>query len=241
MKVVANIKPLAGLSKGFEGLHKSAFPVAVRGVLNSLAFDMKQNTLLKSAKLSFVERQPNFFKATSRVEKANGFDVNSMKATVGFIGKNQAIDDLEKQERGGSIGGRSFVPMDTARTSGSPKKKIKPAARLTNIQKIIVARNSKGKNRREKFTKAAIHAGMGGFVLSETLKGESVLFRINSLKRVGKDTKINSTPLYSYDKGRIVNVDATGFVLKAQTKTMVNVVPLFVKEAQKQFAKVRKK
>jgi hypothetical protein len=94
--------------------------------LNKAAFDVKQNTMLKSAEASFVKRQPNFFKANSRVEMASGWDLDKMQATVGFNSSglkggsnNHAVEDLEQQERGGTIKSRSFIPTDSVPDGGS--------------------------------------------------------------------------------------------------------------------------
>lgn len=110
-----------------EKLHRSALPVAIRNTLNSAAFDVKQKTLLTETSSEFVNRNKTFFKAKSRVLKAKGFNTKTMSASVGFIGadKNQAVEDLEKQERGGQIGGRAFIPIDTARVSKNNSKNIR--------------------------------------------------------------------------------------------------------------------
>jgi len=126
-------------SNKLERLSKSALPVAVRTTLNSAAFDVKKNTMPEQVSKTFTERRKTFFKANSRVEMARGFNVESMQSKVGFIngGKNQAVRDLEAQEEGGKIGGRSFVPMDTSRISKSLKtivfKSIKSTFILGNL------------------------------------------------------------------------------------------------------------
>ena len=45
-----NTDAVVALTNKLEKLHRSAFPVAVRSTLNSAAFDMKKDTILKSAK-----------------------------------------------------------------------------------------------------------------------------------------------------------------------------------------------
>ena len=83
-----NSNAVVSYTNTLEKLHKSAFPVAIRETLNSAAFDVKKNTMPLSAKKSFIERQPTFFKANSKVDKATGFNTSTMKSTVGFFSNN---------------------------------------------------------------------------------------------------------------------------------------------------------
>ncbi len=164
-----------------EKLHKSAFPSAVRGTLNKLAFDVKTNTMPTIAAKTFEKRQPNFFKANSKFENASGFDVSSMKATVGFVStslkgtSNYAVDDLEQQEFGGTIKRRSFIPMKPARIGNSSSKMVRANARLGAIKRVVDSRNASGKNEKEKFRKSVYHAGVGGLVLGN--KTPRILWR----------------------------------------------------------------
>src|ERR1035437_10094141 len=91
-----------------ERLHKSALPVAIRRALNSAAYDVKTDTMPLEADI-FIHRSPTFFKATSKVAPATGFNIQSMKSTVGFIpsaGAKEsggATKDLAEQEDSGFI------------------------------------------------------------------------------------------------------------------------------------------
>lgn len=228
-----------------EKMHRSALPSAVRGALNGAAFDVKKNTMPKSAADAFENRSPNFFKANSRVEMARGFDIRSMKATVGFTesglsgSNNYAVKDLEQQEYGGTIKRRALIPTDTAR-GGSNNKLVRPANRLSNINNVVVASRARGKSDREKFVKAAVFAGRGGYVMGE-FRGQQILWRINSLER--KDRKVwrfKLTPLYSYEQGRNVRVKPTGFMQKASLKSAEKIEEIFIKEAERQIERLRK-
>jgi len=229
-----NTDAVVSLTNKLEKLHRSAFPVAVRSTLNSAAFDMKGNTILSSAAGTFVQRKPSFFKASSRVDSAKGFDVNTMRAMVGFTGKSQAVEDLEQQEHGGKIEGRSFVPMRTARTSTSDTKPVRANARLSRI-KVVSTANTTGKNEAQKFVKSVLFAGVGGNVLSEW-NGKKYLWRVNSLKRT-KEGQFKLTPLYSFEKGRDVKVSATGFMEKSTMQTATKMDDFFFRHAEKQFQK----
>lgn len=226
------------LSNQLERISRSAFPVAVRSVLNKAAFDVKQNTMLKSSALKFENRQKNFFKANSRVEMAKGFDVKSMKSEVGFISnrlkgsQNYAVKDLEAQESGGSIKRKSFIPMNTAR--GGKNKLVRPINRLQNINNIVKTSDTAGKTEKEKFVKSVLHAGPNGFVLSN-FKGKKILWRINSLNK--ETNQFKAVPIYSFRKGRSVHVNQTSFMKSASLVSANKMQKWYKDEAEKQFFK----
>lgn len=219
-----------------EKLPKSAFPNAVRGTLNGLAFDVKKNTMPDEADRNFTIRQRNFFKANSRVEMARGSNVDSMKSVVGFValgGSNQAIEDLEKQEHGGIIGGRSFIPTDFSRTGKSPQRLVARRHRLGNIKNVVRTDEAKGKTPGQKFVKSVVHAGKGGHILHDDM-----LFRVDRLQRAGSNWKFKLTPIYSFKQGRSVRVSATRFMEKAVKRTTKGMEKMYFKEAERQFKKV---
>ena len=238
MQLNVNTDAVVAFTNKLEQLHRSAFPIAVRSTLNSAAFDMKKDTILKSAKDNFTQRKPSFFKANSRVETAKGFDIKTMSSKVGFTGDSQAVEDLEKQEHGGGIDGRSFLPFGSkgganpARSGNSYGKNIKPNARLKTM-KIVNPSKVSGKNDKEKFIKSVIHAGVGGFVLGNT---KNILWRVNSIKGMRKG-ELKLTPLYTFKKGRDVNVKATHFMKEATEETIKKIDKLYMEQAQKQFDK----
>lgn len=227
------------LTNQLEKLHRSAFPVAVRSALNSAAFDVKQKTMPARAAMTFENRRKNFFKANSRVDMARGFDMKSMKSTVGFIplgGTNKAVDELEQQERGGQINGRSFVPMDTARISKSHSRNVQKKNRVSVMKNVVNARNMRGKNAKQRFVKSIVHAGKGGLVLAE-YKGKEILWRVDSLNR-DSNGRFKLTALYSYKKGRKVKVKATHFMEKSSLNSANKLDDFFIIEANKQIKRL---
>lgn len=237
MMLNVNTDAVVKLTNKLEKLNRSAFPVAVRGALNSAALDMKQKTIISSSDDNFIKRKPSFFKAASKVNFATGFAVNSMQSQVGFKGDSQAVDDLEQQEKGGDIGSRSFVSMNPARVGGAYKKNIRPNARLKAL-KIVDAKNAKGAkgaNDKEKFIKSVIHAGVGGAVLAD-YKDKKIVWRVNSLNKTDLKT-LKLTPLYTYEKGRKVKVDRTDFIKEAAAVTQQKIDGFYIASAQKQFDK----
>jgi len=244
MNGVLNINTDASVvfANKLEKMHRSALPVAIRGALNKAAFDVKQNTMPRTAKSSFIQRSPNFFKANSKVEMAKGFLVNDMKATVGFTSQglkgssNYAVKELEQQEKGGRLTNKSFRPTNIAR-GGSYTKLVRPANRLSAMKNIVVANRAKGVNKGQRFIKSAVHAGKGGLVLSE-YNGKTILWRINSLNKT-KTGKMKLTPLYTYKKGRDVKVSKTKFMQTASLQSNKMMDSFFVKEAKRQIDKLR--
>jgi hypothetical protein len=246
MSFVININTTAvvAFSRKLEAMHRSALPNAIRGALNKAAFDVKQNTMPHSADKEFIKRSPNFFKANSRVEMATGYSINQMKSTVGFIANglnnNHAVDELEQQERGGSIKKRSFVPTDIAR-GGSGVRPVRPGNRLSSIKKIANADKVAGKNSHEKFIKSAVYAGVGGYVISN-----GMLWRIDGLKTkkvkvIGRysATKVKATPIYSFDAGRSVNVKGTGFMRRASLQSAQKMDDFYIQEAKRQIERLK--
>lgn len=236
MRLNINTDEVVKFTNKLEQMHRKHLPLSVRNTLNSAAFDVKQKTMPESANKSFVNRNKNFFKATSRVEMAKGFDVHSMSAKVGFVGgeRNQAVRDLEQQEKGGKIEGRSFIPTDAARTGQSPVKMVAKRNRLNNINRIIDARKGRiqGNTPGQRFNKAVAKAGSGGLVLAP-YKNEMYLWRVNSDKKTS-DGKWKLTLLYTYKKGRSVKVDNTNFMRRATDKSSAKINQFFIREAKKQ-------
>jgi len=222
-------------------MRKSALPNAVRDTLNAAAFDVKGNTLFKSAEENFVMRDKNFFKANSRVEKAAGFDINTMHSTVGMKsmgGTNHAVDDLEQQEHGGTIRGKSFIPSQSneARVSKSHAKKVKKEARLSTLKKMVRARSAQGSSEGQRFIKTAHHVGVKGKFISE----RGVVWRVNSLARTrGGSMKLSR--LYTYKSGRSISIKtATHFMQEAAEKSAKGLPRWFQANALRQIRRIKR-
>jgi hypothetical protein len=234
-------QPARDLTVKLKEISRSAFPVAIRTALNSAAYDVKKNTLQKSADKHFVKRSSNFFKANSRVIQAQGFDINSMEAAVGMNetglkgAHNYAVKDLQKQEFGGTIVSKSFIPINTARAGKSLGKNVLASNRLNGINKIVDARHAKGKNDKEKFVKSVFFAGVGGYVLAR-FRSKMILWRVNSLSKIGDKFKL--TALYSFKQHRAVSVHPTGFMHEAGNISRKKIEDFYIIEAKKQLAKV---
>lgn len=236
-----NTDAIVKFTNKLEKMHRSALPVAIRGSLNSAAFDVKIKTMPISVKKEFTERNKTFFKANSRVMMAKGFNVKSMKALVGFTesrlkgGNNFAVKDLLKQEFGGTISKKSFIPTDAAR-GGNKAKPVRPSNRLSKINRIVNQNHLSG-SRKQRFIKAIHKAGKGGHVLGGTKVGTTTLFKVNS---IGKNGKLRITPLYDFEDGRSVKVNPTHFMANASIISGRKIEQFFIKEAKRQFERLKK-
>jgi len=218
-----------------DKMHRSALPNAVRGTLNGMAFDVKQNTMPKEATRTFENRDKNFFKAKSRVDPAKGWNVDQMRSTVGFVGNEQAVEDLEQQERGGIIKGRAFIPTKQARTGTSNSKKVAKRNQMKQIRNVVRVSDAKGKTPAQKYVKSAIHVGVGGYLL----RGEQLL-RVKSLKRVNNNRwDIKTEFIYTYKRGRSIKVKRTAFMSRASELSGKKGIDIFIKEAERQFNRLR--
>jgi hypothetical protein len=244
MFINVNTDALVSLSNKLEKLGRSGLPLAVRGTLNDAAFHVKTVSMPNSAKDNFVSRSKDFFKANSRYEKADGFNIKTMKSSVGFYennlrgSDNYAVQDLEEQESGGTIDKKSFIPTVFARSGKSNKGLVRPNARLKQINKIINTNDSVGKNRNEKFVIAAAVAGKGGFVLRD-----DILFRIDTTVKSNlrsKRANFKATPLYTFKKGRKVHVKSSNFMKEAALVTQKLMDDFYIKNGEKQLKKIWK-
>lgn len=236
MRLNINADAVVVLSNKLEKMRKTSLPAAIKTALNSAAFDVKKNTMPKTAEREFIQRSANFFKANSKVEMASGSDIRMMKATVGFVGKSgnksdQAVDDLEAQEYGGTIKSRSFIPMDTAR-GGSHSEKVKPSNRIGSIKNVINSNTVSGKTPQQQFRHAAAKAGKGGYVIGNNSK--KTLYKVVDIS----PGKIKLKPLFSFSKGRSVKVRPTGFMRDASLQSGSRIDQYFIDAATKQIEKL---
>lgn len=237
MKLNINADAVVKYTNTLEKMSRSALPVAIRTSLNSAAFDVKQVTMPRQANAAFVKKQPNFFKANSQVEMAKGFDIKTMKSTVGFVSKglkggstNFAVKDLQQQESGGRITNKSFIPLTPAR-GGSKAKPVRPGNRLSSINRVVNSNSIQGKSKAQKFRKAAVQAGVGGHVIGNDKN--KILWKVESIGR-----KIKLKALYSFKQNRSVSVKGTGFMKTASLESASKIEKFYIAEAKKQIKRL---
>lgn len=248
MKFELDTKGIEDYAKKLSRLHKSAVPTVVRNTLNGAAFDVKKRTLPSESEKAFVNRSKNFFKAFSTVDKADGWNISGMMATVGMSPKglsgsnNYAVDDLEQQDHGGKITNKAFIPMKTARVGKSDSKIVSAQNRVSKLGKITQMNKRTARTRQQQFVRAAIYAKSkgDGLVLGMPTKGGGrTLWRIDSIQMniKSKRLQIKSTPIYNVKADRSVKVEGKGFMEKAATNSSKTMPETFRKEAERQFKK----
>lgn len=217
-------------------MHKSDMPLAVRGTLNDLAFDVKKNTLLPGADKFFILRNPSFFKRYSGVQKATGFNINSMRSEVGIIpGSSTAARQLTRQEYGGTIPKRSMIYINTARVGGS-KSKIVRKSNYMNAKKIVRGQPNRVRSKKSQFVADAFVANKYNLFLLT----ENTLFDVKGIKfGKGKTRKVfvRLNPIADYEKNRSVSVKSTYFLRKASQVTYQKQTSFFLNNAKRRFQK----
>ena len=209
-----HIKLTAKLGK----LHRSALPVAVRGTLDDASFETKR-LLPETAARNFVSRNKSLFRAFSTVNKASGFNIDTMASEVGInpAKGSRVAEGLAKQETGGNIKSRKLIPHDKGRTSGSHEKKLKAKHRFGRIR--ISEAGKKGKRT--------------NYLLIKKGGGKGTVFEI---KGVGKKQKL--TPVYSYRSTKISKVDASPFMKPASESASRKIPAFYRARAEKQFKRL---
>lgn len=241
-----------------EKLHRSALPVAIRGALNDVAFDVKLKTMPQETNNAFVKREPRFFKANSAVDQATGFNVNTMKSTVGFFenklshqSTNYSVKDLEQQEYGGTIKGRTFVPMKQARGS---RGLVKPNLRIRQLANVIKATDSKvsKRNAKQRFIRAAIVAKTlnpgAAFMSGNVHNGSKTIFKVEELHTAtrgqgsfgSRKLFIKLTPIYRVKNNRALAINKTNFMQRASMGSALRLEDFYIERAKKQIEKYLK-
>jgi hypothetical protein len=153
-----------------------------------------------------------------------------MVSSCGVIkGKSKAGDQLIKQEFGGSIKNREFIPTKEARVSQSPKRVVSKRYYLKNIK----PKKGKKIHQNQEFIKAAFKVGKGGFV-----RYNNILFEIRVLRKPSRNSIfIKTKPVYSVKPGRTIKLKARPFLLPAGKKSANKMGHFYFKNAESRFKK----
>jgi hypothetical protein len=244
MRLNVNHRALVAHTARLVNISRSALPVAVQQSLNAAAFDVKKNTMPKQSD-KFVHRRPTFFKANSKVDKAKGFDINTMAATVGFVPKpndrSHSVEDLEQQETGGKIANRAFIMLPAARVGGTMRGNIKSKYRQSAIaSKIINSKNVEGGSPKIKFRNALVRAGVGGLVMGDKVykNGNKMLWEVRKLG-MGMSEKPTLIPIAVVKRNRRADIKATHFMRTASLISAKQIETVFIKVAEKKINSIR--
>lgn len=190
-------------------------PIAVRTTLNDAAF-MARRLIIKNFKKNFIIRNRTFIQSHAAANKCqNTFDINRMQSEAGIIqGKTKSGDLLEKQEFGGNIQ-RKIIPSTNVRIAKNYKKLVQ--------QNLYAKKFMKYKN-------GVIYKSAESVIV----KNDDGIYRIfrgyNKKNGTGK-----METLYTFD--RSITITKQPFIDPALIETASKLENLFVKNAQKQFAK----
>jgi hypothetical protein len=255
MRLDVNTDASIKLTAKLEKLHRSAFPSAVRNTLNEVAFEHK--TLIpKVAKHKFkYERNTTFFRAITNVEKAQGFDVNKMKSVSGLNSKalggkaNKVIQNLEKQESGGTINGRKLLINSSSRVGSNISGRVQSSARFEKNElhdssdafKYQLKKTGSRKSAYISAVASSIKAGSSSFIIKAGRKGKlsGMAYRIASAKsnlKSGKTT-IKTKKTYGYISDNTFIAKKNNFVSDARRLVIKKIDKIYQQKAEFQFKK----
>lgn len=242
-----NTAALVKYSKKLDLMSKRALPRTVRNTLNTLAFDTKKKTLIEESNKAFINRNKTFFKRFSSVQMASGNKINTMRSKVGMTDSSrggspeQAGRNMTQQQVGGKIGGRTLIPIDTARIGRKHERNVRKENRIGNFDYQVRTKYSRNTKVKQMFVQSAIYVvqrfGSGSVIKHTRQDRKTILYRI---ERGGNDVmtrrfKLKVTPLYTVKSGRSVNIkDPQPFTLRAARRTGKNAEKIFIKNAKRQ-------
>ncbi len=238
-----NNDEVIGLTAKLERLHRSAFPSAVRNTLNRAAFETKKN-VPNVTQEKFIIRQRGFFRRFTIVDKASGFSVNNMVATVGIDSRQnkELSENLESQEFGGMVKGKKLIPHDHARVGKSQSKRVSSKNYLNKVKVHDATRAFKAHRgtRNSKFVAAIMSTAKSGkkhMLLRSGQRG--MVYEVNAVSRNIKTKRLNFRikKLYSVRNTKSHNVKAQGFMFKSATLASKDMNKYFKENAEFQFKK----
>jgi hypothetical protein len=225
-----------------EKLGRADLPVAIRGTLNQMAFDMKgvggsRGEISKRAEQDFdYKRNNNLFKFMTGVDKARGLDIGGMKSEAGIVdraGKGDLAEGLADQQRGGDTK-QGATPLEGSRIGGNIPKKVRAASHLRKLNSLDLRRKKKGA-----FTAGAIKAKKANrTILVATKGGNSMIARIRGINKARGGVKIRLNWLYRINSGGTVKLkEKRPFVDNAARQVMKNGSKEFIKQAKRRIEK----
>lgn len=236
-----NNKDVIKFSNRLEKMHKSDFPLAVRGTLNDLAFDQKTKELMIAAEQVFILRNPNFIRSHTGVIKADGWDVNNMQSICGVTPKGlQAAKQLEVQEKGGTIPDRKIIYVDPAR-GGSKEKRVK-TRNWVNKSGYVQGRPNRRRGRRSQIVAQSVVARNTGKLIKIKTRTSDHFFKVNSVRFIGRGlsrrVNMRMTAIASYERGRSIKISKERpFMRISGERSLSKANNFFIKNAERRFEK----
>lgn len=239
-----NTDASVALVNRLKSMHRSAMPLAIRGILNAAAFDVKVRTLDDSATQNFIRRSPTFFKRFSGVNRAAGFEINTMRATVGMTANGTAraqtaIMNMEKQEHGGKVT-EGLDYLAASRTGSNLDRSVRAAKRFDKSNVIRGAYKYTGTTKSRKI--AAAYSALRENKYQKVKIGSRNFYRtVTSISKTSKGkVRIRSKLIYVSRSGSIAPIMATHFSQEAAERTKPMIPTFFNREVQKQINRLWK-
>jgi len=240
-----NNKEVIKLTAKLERMHRSAFPSAVRNTLNDAAFETRNLLPTVGAKKFKYQRNKSFLKTFSTVDKAKGFNMRTMGATVGIDAKRDKVlaENLESQEFGGSVKGKKIVPHDDSRTGKSKGKRVSEP----NWKNKVKAHNANSAyrshrgNRRTKFVAAAVSTAASGRTRMKLDFGNrGMIYEIKNVRSNIRKRKVNFKikKLYVVRNNKTASLsEKVPFMRSSATAASKKMEGFYKKNAEFQFKK----
>ena len=232
----ADTKDLKKLTDVLKNVSRSAYPLAVRGTLDSLAFETSVLDKKKVLPQEFDLRN-SFIQGSVQYRRSVGtFDISRMASYAGQVSeyKGKHTDQLAKQEEGTPIaakGAYTFAATPGAR-GGSYKKTIRKVNLFSTMKvkqlKDVVQNPTKNKN--NEISQAAAFSARTDS--SETL----LLTNKKGKKGIYKVTKGRVTLLYRLTN-KITKIQPTKWLEPAAKKIQKNADKYYIKNAKKRIEK----
>ena len=238
-----NNEQVKAFTKRLRDMKRSDLPLAVRGTLNDLAFDVYRNSLPLEFKSEFTIRNKTFLSSHSGFEKAQGWEILGMKSKAGITPKgSEAAEGLTKQEEGGSTA-RPFMYMDPSRISGSLNKSVRTQNYINKMGFIKGSPSVSRRTRKSNFVAASvIGLRLNKVVLWESKTGNTAfLIKGVSFSGSGKNrkVKINAIPLAHYEKGFQKQIKPRHFLEKASEGTYHKLNAFYIANAKRRFERAK--
>lgn len=245
-----NNKEVKLFTNKLREMHRSALPLAVRGTLNDLAFDVKQKTLPQNFKKQFVIRNKSFLKSQSGVQKADGWDINKMQSEVG-IKPNSRGSEAAKELKLQEFGGNKLKPLVYMRQArGNSNKRMVKASNYYNQFKKVRGEPTVGRykkpgygrrSRKSNFIASAIIAHrLGQLLIWDSKSGQTVFLIENIYLGAGNIVKVKAKSIADFEDKRVLNLKSRPFLLPASNMSQSKIEYFFVKNAKKRFEKIKK-
>lgn len=258
VKLDVNTDACIKLTAKLEKLSKSALPSAIRNTLNDVGFEHKRLIPIEAKNSFEYSRNKTFFRAVTNVEKASGFNVNTMKAVSGLNpnalgGKaKKVIDNLEAHENGGILKSRKLLNLNTSRVGSGKGGRVQSSARFEKTPfhdstDAFKANLKKTGSKKSAFVVAILSANKSGkknMLIKGGKKGKisGLVYSIGggSINRKTKKFNVKTKKLFSYRENTAFKIRRTTFISNSNKVAARKIESFYQKQAEFQFKKYLK-